>query len=83
MHAELADEAAVREAFPFAERETRSGSVVVETFIPGKDYRILVVNNQIVAVAERVGPILGFELGQMFAPFGRICKYNPPPSFKR
>jgi dihydrodipicolinate synthase/N-acetylneuraminate lyase len=23
-------------------------------------------------VAERVGPILGFELGQMFAPFGRI-----------
>ena len=24
------------------------------------------------AVAERVGPILGFELGQMFAPFGRI-----------
>jgi cyanophycin synthetase len=29
-------------------------SVVVETFIPGKDYRILVVNNQVVAVAERV-----------------------------
>jgi len=24
------------------------------------------------AVAERVGPILGFELGQMFAPFGTI-----------
>jgi dihydrodipicolinate synthase/N-acetylneuraminate lyase len=24
------------------------------------------------AVAERVGPILGFELGPMFAPFGRI-----------
>ena len=24
------------------------------------------------AVAERVGPILGFELGQMFAPFGKI-----------
>jgi dihydrodipicolinate synthase/N-acetylneuraminate lyase len=24
------------------------------------------------AVAERVGPILGFELGRMFAPFGRI-----------
>ena len=27
---------------------------MVETFIPGKDYRILVVNNQVVAVAERV-----------------------------
>ena len=45
---------AVREAYPVADRETRSGSVVVETFISGKDYRILVVNNQVVAVAERV-----------------------------
>ncbi len=35
-------------------RESRTGQVVVETFIPGKDYRILVVNNQVVAVAERV-----------------------------
>jgi cyanophycin synthetase len=50
----LADEAAVREAFPFAERESRNGPVIVESFLPGKDYRILVVNNQIVAVAERV-----------------------------
>ena len=40
--------------FPLAERESRTGPVVVETFIPGKDYRILVVNNQVVAVAERV-----------------------------
>jgi cyanophycin synthetase len=50
----LPDEAAVREAYPIAEGESRNGSVVVETFIPGKDYRILVVNNQVVAVAERV-----------------------------
>ena len=50
----LPDEATVREAYPLAERETRGGYVVVETFIPGKDYRILVVNNQVVAVAERV-----------------------------
>lgn len=50
----LPDEEAVREAYPFAERESRGGYVVVETFIPGKDYRILVVNNQVVAVAERV-----------------------------
>ncbi len=28
--------------------------MVVETFLVGKDYRILVVNNQVVAVAERV-----------------------------
>ena len=50
----LADEAAVREAYPLAEGESRGGQVIVETFIPGKDYRILVVNNQVVAVAERV-----------------------------
>lgn len=50
----LPDEATVREAFPTAKDESRNGYVVVETFIPGKDYRILVVDNQIVAVAERV-----------------------------
>jgi cyanophycin synthetase len=50
----LPGEAEVREAFPVANAESRNGLVVVETFIPGKDYRILVVNNQVVAVAERV-----------------------------
>jgi cyanophycin synthetase len=29
-------------------------SVLVETFLPGRDYRVLVVNDQVVAVAERV-----------------------------
>ena len=47
----LPDEAAVHEAFPAA--DARAGMAVVGTFI-GKDYRILVVNNQVVAVAERV-----------------------------
>ncbi len=50
----LASETEVREFFPLAERESRAGVVVVESFITGKDYRILVVNNQVVAVAERV-----------------------------
>ena len=50
----LAGEAEVRESYPVAHGETRSGSVVVESYVPGKDYRILVVNNQVVAVAERV-----------------------------
>jgi len=44
----------VREFFPEARGESRGGSVVVESFISGKDYRILVVNNEVVAVAERV-----------------------------
>ena len=50
----LADEAEVREAYPIADRESRTGAIVVETFVTGKDYRILVVNNELVAVAERV-----------------------------
>ncbi|CAA9532881.1 MAG: Cyanophycin synthase(EC [uncultured Thermomicrobiales bacterium] len=50
----LADEATVREFFPVALAESRAGTVVVERFISGKDYRILVVNNEVVAVAERV-----------------------------
>ena len=44
----------VTEFFPVAMRESRSGEVIVESYITGKDYRILVVDNQVVAVAERV-----------------------------
>ncbi len=44
----------VRQMFPVAREESRSGLVVVETYITGRDYRILVINNQVVAVAERV-----------------------------
>lgn len=50
----LADDGEVTEFYPHAKRESRAGSVIVESFITGKDYRILVVNNEIVAVAERV-----------------------------
>jgi cyanophycin synthetase len=50
----LADEAAVRAHYPVALAETRSGSVLVETYIAGKDYRVLVVGGRVVAVAERV-----------------------------
>ena len=31
-----------------------ASSVLVETFLPGKDYRVLVINGEVVAVAERV-----------------------------
>ncbi|MGI9252600.1 MAG: acetate--CoA ligase family protein, partial [Thermomicrobiales bacterium] len=51
---DLKDDDAVRAAYPVAEEESRNGAVIVESFITGKDYRILVVNNEIVAVAERV-----------------------------
>ncbi|MCB1575659.1 MAG: cyanophycin synthetase, partial [Xanthomonadales bacterium] len=50
----LADEGEVEEFFQVAMDESRNGVVVVESFITGKDYRILVVNNEVVSVAERV-----------------------------
>jgi cyanophycin synthetase len=50
----LKDDDEVRRMFPVAEGESRAGTVVVENFVTGKDYRILVVNNEVVAVAERV-----------------------------
>jgi cyanophycin synthetase len=42
----------VRRAFEIAAEYT--SSVLVETFLHGKDYRVLVINNEVVAVAERV-----------------------------
>ncbi len=50
----LTSERAVRSGFSRAAKETRAGSVVVETMIAGNDYRLLVVGGQMVAVAERV-----------------------------
>ncbi len=44
----------VRAAFPVAQDESRRGWVVVESFITGKDYRVLVIGGRMVALAERV-----------------------------
>ncbi len=50
----LKDEDEVRRLYSVAEAESRAGTVVVESYVTGKDYRILVVNNEVVSVAERV-----------------------------
>ena len=50
----LVDEAAVRAHYPLARDATRSGTVIVESYVVGKDYRVLVVAGRVVAVAERV-----------------------------
>src|SRR5215213_2126367 len=50
----LSTDEEVVQAFPTAQNESRDGRVIVERFLTGKDYRILVVDNQVVAVAERV-----------------------------
>ncbi|HEY6568701.1 MAG TPA: cyanophycin synthetase, partial [Candidatus Limnocylindrales bacterium] len=50
----LRSEDDVRAAFKVALRESRSGDVVVESYITGNDYRCLVIGGKLAAVAERV-----------------------------
>ncbi len=50
----LADAQAVRDAFPLARAQSRSGALVIESFITGNDYRCLVIGGVLRAVAQRV-----------------------------
>jgi cyanophycin synthetase len=40
-------------AFANAKESSRSGAIIVEKFVTGKDYRLLVINNKLVAAALR------------------------------
>jgi cyanophycin synthetase len=51
---DLRTERDVRQGFKRALKESRGGRVVVESFVTGSDYRVLVVGGRMVAVAERV-----------------------------
>ena len=51
---DLRGEDDVRTGFRRARPESRRGQVVVESFVSGNDYRVLVVGGRMVAVAERV-----------------------------
>ncbi|QNN52868.1 cyanophycin synthetase [Nocardioides mesophilus] len=51
---DLQDEDEVRTAFPIAEGESRGGRVIVESYITGRDYRCLIIDGRLAAVAERV-----------------------------
>ena len=44
----------VRDAFPIAQDQSRRGWVILETFVTGKDYRCLVIDGKIAAIAERM-----------------------------
>lgn len=50
----LQNEEEVRNAFPIAEEQSRRGVVIVETMVTGKDYRCLIIDGRMVAIAERV-----------------------------
>ena len=51
---DIRDPEAVRSGFDRAIGESRRGLVVVESFVAGNDYRVLVVGGHMVAVAQRV-----------------------------
>jgi cyanophycin synthetase len=54
VHLDLRSEEAVRAAFHGALAQSRSGDVVVETYVAGNDYRCLVIGGKVAAIAERV-----------------------------
>ncbi len=54
VHLDLRSEEAVRAAFHGALAQSRSGDVVVETYVSGNDYRCLVIGGKVAAIAERV-----------------------------
>ncbi|MFL5646717.1 MAG: cyanophycin synthetase family protein, partial [Chloroflexota bacterium] len=54
VHLDLRSEEQVRAAFPGALSQSRSGDVVVETYVAGNDYRCLVIGGKVAAIAERV-----------------------------
>src|SRR3954464_9601981 len=51
---DLQNEDDIRAAFPIAQEQSRRGVIVVESLIIGKDYRCLVIDGRIAAIAERV-----------------------------
>ncbi len=54
VHLDLRSEEAVRAAYHGASRESRSGDLVVESYVAGNDYRCLVIGGKVAAIAERV-----------------------------
>ncbi len=54
VHLDLRSDDAVRAAFHGALAQSRSGVVVVETYVAGNDYRCLVIGGRVAAIAERV-----------------------------
>ena len=54
VHLDLRSEEAVRAAFPGALSQSRTGVVVVESYVTGNDYRCLVIGGKVAAIAERV-----------------------------
>ena len=56
----LTEDAQIETAFAEARAQSKSRAILVESFVTGMDHRMLVVNNELVAVAKRVpGHVVG------------------------
>ena len=44
----------VEKAYDIAKAESRRGTIIVESFVTGRDYRCLIVGGRMQAIAERV-----------------------------
>ena len=51
---DLQDESDVREAFVVAREQSKRGTVIVESMVTGRDYRCLIIDGRMAAIAERV-----------------------------
>ena len=67
----------MREAFPIAAEQSRRGWVIVESFVTGKDYRCLIINGRMEAIAERVP---AHVVGDGDAHRGRAGRRSPTPT---
>lgn len=54
VYVDLGSEARVREFYPLAAAQAYSEPVLVERFVTGRDYRVLVIGGRVAAVLERV-----------------------------
>jgi cyanophycin synthetase len=54
VHLDLRTDDDIRAAFAGASAQSRSGDLVVESYITGNDYRCLVIGGKVAAIAERV-----------------------------
>ncbi len=50
----IADDHGARKAYESARSEASNGGVIVESFVTGKDYRVVVIGGSMAAIAERV-----------------------------
>ena len=76
---DLKNERAVRTGFKRAVRRVPATSVVVESFVTGNDYRVLVVGGRMVAVAQRVPAHVVGDGKHTVRRAGRAHERRPPP----